>query len=133
MAKGTVLVDTSVWIRYFKHGNSAEAVHLDRLLADNRAAVCGPVKAEILSGVRSAEDFRKLSTWMEGLTDCPASPDVWRRIAESRFRLARRGIQQSLIDLWIAWTAHENGFPLWSLDEDFTRMTDVVSFKLYRP
>ena len=133
MAHNLVLVDSSVWIQYLKNADSAQAEHLDRLLLDDRVAVCSPIKAEILSGARSVEDFRKLQNWFEGLPSLSASDErLWHRIAESRFKLARKGIQQNLIDLFIAWIAHEHGVPVWSLDKDFLEITDVVSFKIYR-
>ena len=134
MADHPILVDSSVWIQCFKPGPCSYRGHLDQLLADNRVATCGPVKAEVLSGARSAEDFRRLLNWFDGLPDLSMVSDehIWDRIAESRFKLARTGIQQRLIDLFIAWTAHYHNVPVWSLDQDFEKITNVVPFKLYK-
>lgn len=134
MAQNLVLVDSSVWIQYLKKADSVHAEHLDRLLSDDRAAVCGPIKAEILSGARSIEYFHKLQNWFEGLPSLVVSDErLWHRIAESRFKLARKGVQYKLIDLFIAWVAHEHAVPVWSLDRDFLGITDAVSFKIYHP
>lgn len=134
MANQLILIDSSVWIQCFKPGHTISRGHLDQLLADNCAAVCGPVKAEVLSGALSAEDFRKLSNWFDGLPHL-SIPDekIWDRIATSRFKLVRRGVQQKLVDLLIAWIAHHHDVPVWSLDKDFSRLTDIISFKIYQP
>ena len=134
MTHHLVLVDSSVWIQCLKEGNSLQREQLDRLLADDRVAICGPIKAEVLSGARSLDDFNKLSSWFEGLNNLSIDNDkIWNLIAEKRFKLARKGVQQKLIDLLIACVANEHQVSLWTLDEDFERMRDVVSFKIYRP
>ena len=134
MAQNLILVDSSVWIQCFREGSSIHRDQLDRLLADDRVAVCGPVKAEVLSGARSMEDYDKLSGWFEGLHDFSVDYEkAWDIIAERRFKLARKGIQQSLIDLLIACIAHENHVPVWTLDKDFKRMTDIIPVTIYRP
>ncbi|MEI7998825.1 MAG: PIN domain-containing protein [Candidatus Omnitrophota bacterium] len=134
MAQNLILIDSSIWIQCFKPGNSKYTEHLSRLLSDDRVAICGPVRAEVLSGARSLEDFRKFSNWFEGLPYLSVSDEkVWERIAESRFKLARKGIQQNLVDLLIAWIAYEHDVPVWSLDTDFEGIIEVVSFKIYHP
>ena len=67
MTQNLILVDSSVWIQCLREGNSLSREHFDRLLADDRVAICGPVKAEVLSGARTWDDFHKLSNWFEGL------------------------------------------------------------------
>ena len=81
MPQEVVLVDTSVWVRYLKQTNAPESLHLDHLIAEDRVAICEPIKAEIISGVRSMEDFRRLSQWLDGITHFGAVPDIWGKIA----------------------------------------------------
>ncbi len=133
MISRDVLVDTSVWIKYFKQGNSIEAIHLDHLIVEDSLVVCDPIKAEILSGVKSIEDYKKVLNWLEGFNNLSLPLDIWQRASHARFNLARKGIQQSLIDLIIALTAYEYGVPVWSLDNDFKSITEVVSIKIYHP
>jgi len=133
MAQYSILVDSSIWIQCLKEGNSILRQHLDRLLLDDRVAICGPIKAEILSGALTLVDFHKLSNWFEGLQNLSIDDEkIWDIIAEKRFKLARKGIQLKLIDLLIACIAHEHHVPVWSLDEDFKKMIDIIPVKIYR-
>ncbi len=66
---------------------------------------------------------------LSALTCLEPSPGVWARIGEARFILARKGVQQSLIDLWIAATAHEYGACVWTHDKDFGRIAQVIPFR----
>jgi predicted nucleic acid-binding protein len=135
MAQNTVLIDSSVWIQYFKQGaSSLDRAHLNQLLAEDRVAMCGPIKAEVLSGIPSVQDFHKLSNWLGSLPYLTVPDEIiWNRIAESRFKLARKGIQQKLIDLLIAWTAHYHNVSVWSLDKDFSKLAGEISFKIHHP
>ena len=133
MGKEIVLIDTSVWVDYLKYKTSERTDHLDTLLVNGSAAICAPVKAEVISGARSSEEYRKFVKWFNGFSDLAAPTDIWHLAAESRFQLARKGNQQQLIDLWIAHTAYAHNVPVWSLDDDFTRIAQHIPFKIYSP
>lgn len=127
-----VLVDTSVWIRFFRHPNSAEAMALDELLSVAAVATCAPIRAEVISGAPTLRAFRQLQDRFGALVDLELPHDVWQRLEEQRFTLARRGYQASLVDLMIALTAHAHHAALWTLDEDFQRIAAVVPVHSYR-
>ena len=61
-----VLVDTSVWIAFFRDGSSRAAKELDILLEEGEACFCGLVEAELLPGLRR-EDRARVRTLMAGL------------------------------------------------------------------
>jgi len=61
-----VLVDTSVWIAFFREGSSSAARHLDVLLEEGEACICGLIEAELLPGLRR-EDRTRVRTLMAGL------------------------------------------------------------------
>ncbi len=52
------LVDTSVWIDYFRHKKSAIGDVFDILLANDRVLTCGIVEMEIFHGLRTNETFQ---------------------------------------------------------------------------
>jgi predicted nucleic acid-binding protein len=89
------------------------------------------VKAEIFSGVRSKDELQKLKRFFSALTDVPVPSDAWERIGELRSGLAARGIQASLVDLWIGLAASENGVLLWTLDKDFQHIARIVSLEMF--
>jgi predicted nucleic acid-binding protein len=129
----SVLVDTSVWVEYFRRGESRSAILLDELLEAGVVVMCAPVKAEVLSGAPAKAQFQKLKDLLEGLPMSEAPKDMWDRIAQTRFLLARKGIQATVIDLWIAIVAEQEQLLMWTLDKDFLAIRDVVHFAVFDP
>jgi predicted nucleic acid-binding protein len=133
MAAGTVLVDTSVWVDYLRSGRSREAEALDGLLSLGAAALCEPVKAELLSGALTRAGLEKLKSVLDQVPVLAAPADIWARIAEYRFLLARKGVQASLMDLWIVAVAKEHGAAVWTFDKDFIFIHKVIPFEIFDP
>ena len=128
-----MLVDTSVWIKFFRAPHSLEAQVLDVLLSAGPVATCAPIRAEVVSGAQTRREFDRLRELFDGLIDLEPPDDLWPRIEERRFELAKRGEATSLIDLTIVLTAHAHHAALWTLDRDFSRMTTVIPVTTFHP
>lgn len=129
----TVLVDTSVWIRFFRTAGAVEAKHLDILLQSRAVLSCAPVRAELVSGARTEHERRQLQDLLGALPILDPPVDIWEIIETARFSLARRGRQVSLIDLFIAGTALFHAVPIWTLDTDFSTIQSQLPILLYSP
>ena len=123
------LVDTSVWIDFFR-GDRVAVDRLDPLLVAGEVGMCGPVLAEVLSGAPSYAEWKRLERLLGALDWLPLPLDVWRRAAEARFNLARRGTQAALVDLLIALVAIEADAALHTRDRDFERIAEVLPLRL---
>lgn len=123
------LVDTSVWVAFLR-GEESAVRRVGPLLANGRAAITGPISAEVLSGARSRSDFDILKSVLEGIDRLEEPALLWDRVAEHRFALARSGHQASLIDLTIALSALDSGHKLVTRDADFRRIRAVVPIEL---
>ena len=58
-----VLVDTSVWslaLRRREHAQNPQAEELGRLIASHVVQIIGPIRQEVLSGVRDSAQFERL-------------------------------------------------------------------------
>ena len=124
-----VLADTSAWVAFLR-GEKAAVQRIDALLAEGRVAIAGAVHAEVLSGTASRADFELLGGLFQGLEWLPEPANLWERIAEARFTLARRGFQAAILDLIIGLCALEAGHTLLTRDRDFTRIQAVLPFEL---
>jgi hypothetical protein len=124
-----VLVDSSAWIAFFR-GEVAAIQLIDGLLADGDAAVCGPIFAELVSGVSLPAESRRLAALLRGLEWLEPEAEIWPRIATTRFTLARAGKQAALIDLFIAHTAADHGADLLTRDRDFVDIATVVPVQM---
>ncbi len=120
------LVDSSCWIDFFR-GDAAAKRKVDPLLRDGRAAMAGPIYAEVVSGATTLLMFNRLQLLVRSLPWLEAPADVWQQIAEARFALSRRGVQAHLVDLLIAVTAAHLGHALLTRDKDFHRIAQVIA------
>jgi predicted nucleic acid-binding protein len=96
--------------------------------AQGLVAICPPVEAELMTGVRSDRDhapfFAMLST---AFTWCPALDDPWPRILDVQRDLVAIGHHRgpSPIDILIALTAEHHRLTLLHVDDDFASIAKV--------
>jgi hypothetical protein len=68
------LVDTSVWSLALRRDDGRqhpEREELRRLVSAHRAEIVGPIRQEILSGVRDRVQFARLETHLAAFPDIP--------------------------------------------------------------
>lgn len=131
-AESPILVDTSVWIDFFRRspGHCGEA--LRRLIeAGEPLALTGIILTEILQGLSQDAELieRYLSHWdvLEA-----RGRETYQEAAQLYRRARSRAITPSTIDVLIAAIAIENRAALFSLDRDFARLAEFTPLKLYK-
>jgi predicted nucleic acid-binding protein len=128
-----VLVDTNVWISAFKDPKSAAATPLAQLLLDKHACFTAIIRAELLSGARHETEYQFLETRLAAIPLLEEKPGLWDAAAHARFKLARQGVQEGLLDLSIACMAVQHHARLWTSDKQFAAIQKVVPFKRFDP
>ena len=128
-----VLVDTSVWSLALRRRAPAHtaADELRRLIVAGRAALVGPVRQELLSGVRDAATFEKLRDEMRAFTDEPLTMEDYERAAAFFNTCLARGIQGSNTDFLLCAVSAGHGMPLLTTDKDFVRYRTVLPIQLH--
>jgi predicted nucleic acid-binding protein len=128
-----ILVDSSVWIDFFRAAPGRAGRELHRMIAGAEPfALTGVVVAEILQGLTrdAAPIERYLSMW-EILE--PRGFATYRKAA-AIFRLARaKGITLTTIDTLIAAIALEHGASVFTLDKDFSSIARITRVSMHRP
>jgi len=125
-----VLIDTSLWIRYFRpQGDEEVKAQVKRALFGERVFTCWVVKAELLVGARDEEAFEQLSKDLEALEEIPITDEVWLGAARLGHTLRRNGLTIPLPDLLIAQIAIVEKLVLWHADEQFEQIKKVVPFE----
>jgi len=100
MIEDAVLVDSSVWIHYFRRRGRREVKEaLADALAKGRVVTCWIVNAELLVGTRDEPGFHKLDGLLSSLVEIPIDGDVWREAARLGAILRRKGTTVPLPDL----------------------------------
>ena len=130
-----VLVDTSVWSLALRRGKQslfAPAQELRQLIQDHRVQMIGPIRQEILSGIRNIAQFNKLRKHLESFPDLPILTDDYVQAAKL-FNLCRsKGIQGSNTDFLICAVAVRNKFSIFTTDKDFERFLKHIKIILHR-
>jgi predicted nucleic acid-binding protein len=129
-----VLVDTSVWSLALRRRTRSEepAVEQLRWLIDQgRVAMIGPIRQELLSGVRAAESFERLRKHLRPYRDEPLEMEDFERAAEHFNSCRTRGIQGSNTDFLICAVAERRALPILTTDADFTRYASVLPIVLH--
>lgn len=130
-----VLVDTSVWSLALRRGDGPqgpEAADLRRLIGAHVAEIIGPVRQEILSGVRDQTQFARLEAHLAAFPDIPllAGDHV---IAAKFFNLCRsRGIQGSNTDFLICAVAVRHDMAIFTTDGDFAQFAKYLPIVLHK-
>ena len=126
-----VLVDTSVWVEYFRGGRSATTEALDLLLADERVAIVGVIRAELLSGTRDDRAFEELRELLTALQDLGEPPALWETVGRWGAQLRRGGLGGvGIPDLVIGVTALHYAAPVLTLDRHFEALARVFGVPL---
>jgi predicted nucleic acid-binding protein len=130
-----VIVDKSVWSLALRRDNQAFAdpVHeLRNLIHDHRVQMIGPIRQEILSGVRSESQFKKLCRHLESFPDHPILTEDYVSAAKFFNRCRSNGVQGSNTDFLICAVAVRNKFSIYSTDKDFELFSKHIPIVLHK-
>lgn len=126
-----VLVDTSVWIEFFRGKNQKLIEGLKDLLDGNEVSLAIPVRIEILAGT-SKEKKPTLGRVLSALPLFYPSVETWKKIENWIEAGLSKGERFGALDLLIAAITAENKTALWSLDKDFQRMEKLGWVHLFQ-
>lgn len=127
MTQDGVIVDTSVFIEFFK-GSSEIAKEVLNLLQRTRVLTTGIILAELLQGIKNPKEEERLTELLTGIKMLEIDNSLWVKAGKLSSSLRRRGINIPLTDIAIAVLAIEKDITLFTLDNHFTKIPDL---KLY--
>lgn len=116
-----ILVDSSVWIDYFRDLTTPQSDRLDALLGREELAIGDLILAEVLQGFRSETGFREAKRLLTRLTVVEVGgQSIAIQAARNYWALRARGITvRKTIDTLIATRCIESGLTLLHADRDF--------------
>lgn len=138
MASGQflILVDSSVWIDFFKGSSSSEVIEFAGLIAsDQSAATTSLVVTEVLRGCSSEREARTVASEMVTLPFLELDGPNDHIEAARLYRQARAaGITvRNTIDLLIATTCIRYEAWLLHSDRDFDQLATCSDLKIWKP
>ena len=129
-----VLVDTSVWslaLRRRVSGDQPAVDELRSLVNEGRVAIIGPIRQELLSGIREAATYQRLRDHLRAFTDEPLATPDFERAAEQFNACRARGIQGSNTHFLICAVAERRNLPILTTDADFVEFASVLPITLH--
>ena len=131
-----IIVDTSIWSLALRRravvGDGFVSTLRD-LIEGDRAVMLGCIRQEILSGIRSTEQFTLLRDRLRAFPDEPLFFQDYERAAEFFNICRKRGIQGSTTDFLICAAAVEREHAIFTADDDFKKFQRAIPVALFKP
>jgi len=129
-----VIVDTCIWslaLRRRHNQFASEVYRLQDLISDGLVQMLGPIRQEVLSGIKSKAQFARLKKSLWAFPDLEITRDDYESAAQF-FNICRsKGIQGSNTDFLICAVASRHRIPVFTTDNDFKRYKKLLKIDLY--
>ncbi len=131
-----VLVDTCIWSRSLRRasGSHPDTIkELRRLILEHRVEIIGPIRQELLSGIRIEAHFEKLKKHLEPFPDIPLETDDYTTAAGFFNTCRRQGIQGSNTDFLICSVSARRNMAVYTDNRDFRLFAKHIPVVLHEP
>lgn len=123
----SVLVDTSIWIEYFRNGSNSEK--LDYLIDENLIVINDLILAELVPFLK-VRNQKKVIDLLYDINKLNLLID-WHQIIEFQFKCLKTGLTGiGIPDLIIAQNAKQNHCEIFTLDNYFSLMKDILGLQI---
>ncbi len=100
-------------------------------MTEGRVRLLGPVRQEILSGIRFPEQFSRLQKQLRAFPDVAVETEDYEDAAEMSNACRTHGIIGSPIDFLLCSVAVRRGWTIYTADRDFERYAKHLPLALY--
>lgn len=103
------------------------------LVRDGRVLIMGPIRQELLSGVREESQFKRLRDLLRAFPDLQLKTEDFEQAAQMSNACSSRGIASTATDMLICAVAHVRRVPVFTLDNDFKSYSKFLPIPLFQP
>ena len=132
-----VLVDTPVWSIALRRRSGDLSPHearlknkLVELIRDSRVLMIGPIRQELLSGVREETQFIRLRDQLRAFEDLGITTRDYERAAEMSNRCRSSGVANSAVDMLICALGVGSHSSILTTDRDFLNYAKLLPIRL---
>jgi predicted nucleic acid-binding protein len=129
-----VLPDTPIWSAAFRRSEGVESVYrgqLEELLRAGTVELIGPIRQELLSGIKEQAKFELVRGRLRIFPDLEIVSDDYEEAASYHNQCRSAGIQGSATDFLICAVAVRNDLAIFTDDRDFQSYQKVLPIRLY--
>jgi len=131
-----VLVDTSVWSLALRRRSpprhDAIGDELERLIITYRVVMIGPIRQELLSGIRSDEQYESLRDKLRAFPDLRLHTEDYELAARFFNQCRSRGVQGSNTDFLICAIGARRDNCVFSTDRDFDAFEKILKIRRHQ-
>lgn len=117
-----IIVDTCVWIEFFREPESEFTLHLKSLLREREVIMVGMVMAEILQEVKSPKEANLVEQNLAKLPYLEITREIWVTAGKMSASLRSTGNTIPLSDLIIAAMALSGNYEIFTIDQHFNKI-----------
>lgn len=132
-----IIVDTCVWSAALRKSNPNETdpliVELKELIKEGRVQMIGPIRQELLSGVKYQSQYEKLRDYLHSFSDLTIKTKDYIKAADLYNQNRRKGIQGSNTDFLICAIGIAYKMPIFTSDKDFNLFKKHIPINLHIP
>ncbi|MGA7463498.1 MAG: PIN domain-containing protein [Candidatus Korobacteraceae bacterium] len=130
-----VLADTSVWSLALRRKATAKlgaeeqrlATLLSEAITDGRVVIIGPIRQELLSGIKDDTQFEKLRTALEAFRDEPLDSGDYEEAARLYNICRSRGVECGPVDMLICAVAVRRKWRVLANDAGLNKCLEIVT------
>ncbi|HHD63153.1 MAG TPA: PIN domain nuclease, partial [Desulfobulbaceae bacterium] len=131
-----IIIDTCVWslaLRRSEPQENAYVTELTELIKEIRAQLIGPVRQELLSGIKSGKQFDLLRKHLRAFEEVEIEMEDYELAAEYFNTARQKGIQGSNTDFLICAISKRHKMPILTTDKDFNHFQTLLPIELHKP
>ena len=135
----TVLVDTAIWSLSLRR-RATDLSPLERRLTRNlyelvqeyQVRLLGPIRQEVLSGIREESQFARVREHLRGYTDVELDSSDYEEAARASNLCRRSGVASSPVDCLMCAVALRYDWQIFTTDRDFIHYAKVLPIQLFQ-
>lgn len=125
-----VLIDTSVWIEFFRKKGTNVSAKLREYLKLNQACYAGPIAVELYQGAKTHEEIQVIDQLFQTIPYVDITRTHYHHAGLISQKAAREGKIFSTVDMILAVVAHDEQLLLFSLDSHFQDIAKYCTLSL---
>jgi hypothetical protein len=131
MSVDKVIIDTSVWIDYFRGGDLCLSQMVDEIINGVEVYVPGIVLAELIQGARSKREISIIEDMIETFKFLDTGPGSggWLEAGRLSYDMKKAGAAVHLADCLIAVIARKNGCRVLTRDRHFQALQSMAKIE----
>ena len=135
-----VLIDTSVFSLALRRKSETLSTNerllvaeLSELIREGRARMIGLIRQELLSGIKTTEQYEKLRIHLRSFPDEVVDTSDYEEAAKSGNRCRAKRVAVSIVDILLCAIAINRQWAIFTTDPDFSSYARVLPLQIHTP